>query len=108
LVADDIPTLSITDKTSGTLTVARGGTGNTSYDANRVIYSESTDKLSASGHYASSDKIAINSTSEPTENFYVEGTSRFSLGTSNTTSADKKFIIGSSNTSYLSFGTTGI
>ena len=61
----------------GTLPVAQGGTGNTSYTANRMIYSESTAKLSASGHYASSDKIAIHSTSEPSATLYVNGTSEF-------------------------------
>lgn len=61
----------------GTLPVAQGGTGNTSYTANRMIYSESAAKLSASGHYASSDKIAINSTSAPTDTFYVNGNSTF-------------------------------
>ena len=61
--------------TTGALPVANGGTGNTSYTANRLIYSESTSKLSASGHYASSTGIAVNSTSNPSYNFYVNGTS---------------------------------
>lgn len=39
LETSDIPTISITDKTSGTLTVARGGTGTTSFTANSVIMS---------------------------------------------------------------------
>ena len=42
LVAADIPSLSITDKTTGTLTVGRGGTGATSFTANSVIMSGST------------------------------------------------------------------
>ena len=37
LVAADIPSLSITDKTTGTLTVARGGTGATTASPNRVF-----------------------------------------------------------------------
>lgn len=37
-----IPTLSIIDKTSGTLTVARGGTGATSFTANSVVISGNT------------------------------------------------------------------
>lgn len=42
LTTSDIPTISITDKTTGTLTVARGGTGATSFTANSVIISGST------------------------------------------------------------------
>ena len=42
LVAADIPSLSITDKTTGTLTVGRGGTGVASFTANSVIMSGST------------------------------------------------------------------
>ena len=42
LVAADIPSLSITDKTTGTLTVGRGGTGAASFTANSVIMSGST------------------------------------------------------------------
>lgn len=61
--------------TSGALGIARGGTGNSSFTASRLIYSESAAKLSSSGHYASSSKVAINSTSEPSYNLYVDGTS---------------------------------
>ena len=57
-----------------TVAVAYGGTGNTSQTANRLIYSENASKLSSSGHYASSSKVAINSTSAPTETLYVNGT----------------------------------
>lgn len=42
IAAADIPTLSITDKTSGTLTVGRGGTGVASFTANSLIMSGST------------------------------------------------------------------
>ena len=42
LTTSEIPTLSITDKTSGTLTVARGGTGATSFTANSLIISGNT------------------------------------------------------------------
>ena len=42
LSATEIPTLSITDKTSGTLTVARGGTGVTSLTANSILVSGTT------------------------------------------------------------------
>lgn len=64
------------------LAVTYGGTGNTTQTANRLIYSESATKLSSSGHYASSSKIAINSTSAPTENFYVNGTGKITGNTS--------------------------
>ena len=56
-----------------TIAVAYGGTGNTSQTANRLIYSENASKLSSSGHYASSTKVAINSTTAPTEALYVNG-----------------------------------
>ena len=59
-----------------TVAVAYGGTGNTSQTANRLIYSENASKLSSSGHYASLSKIAINSTTEPTETLYVNGSSK--------------------------------
>lgn len=61
---------------AGTLSVARGGTGNTTMTANRLIWSENTSKLTAGNHYASSTKIAINSTSMPTETFYVNGSAK--------------------------------
>ena len=50
------------------------------YYGNRIYYpnsSSTTNLLSASGHYISSNKIAINSTSAPSYNFYVNGTSYF-------------------------------
>lgn len=37
LAATDIPTISITDKTSGTLTVGRGGTGTTTFTAGSIL-----------------------------------------------------------------------
>lgn len=52
---------------------AYGGTGNTSYSANRVVYTESATKMSSSNHFASSIKMAINSTTEPATTFHVEG-----------------------------------
>lgn len=58
--------------------VGYGGTGNTSVTANRIIYSESTSKLSsAASIYASSSSLAINSTTAPANsgNFQVKGTS---------------------------------
>ena len=56
---------------TGTLPVSHGGTGNTTFTASRAIYAETATKLSSSGHYMSSSKLAINSTSEPGYQFYV-------------------------------------
>ena len=63
---------------TGTLPVSHGGTGNTAFTASRAIYAETATKLSSSGHYMSSNKLAINFTSEPGYQFYVNGTSYFS------------------------------
>lgn len=56
---------------------AYGGTGNTSFTGNRLVWSETATKLTDGYHYADSSKVAINHTSAPSENFYVGGTSRF-------------------------------
>ena len=56
-----------------TVGTAYGGTGNTTYNANRVVYTESATKMSSSNHFASSIKMAINSTTEPATTFHVEG-----------------------------------
>lgn len=61
----------------GTLPISQGGTGNSTFNVNTLIYSETNSKLSSSGHYANSTKIAINKTTVPSENFYVNGTSYF-------------------------------
>ena len=58
---------------TGTLPVSHGGTGNTTFTASRAIYAETATKLSSSGHYMSSSKLAINSTSEPGYQLYVNG-----------------------------------
>ena len=47
------------------------------YTANRLYYSATTNSFEATGHYASNTKIAINQTTQPTQNFYVNGTSYF-------------------------------
>jgi hypothetical protein len=52
-------------------------------------------------------KLALNASEEPTENFYVNGTTRFAIG-DNDTVGDKRVIIGSSGKRYLSFGGSGI
>ena len=56
--------------------VTSGGTGKGSWTQNRLIWTSSNTSLSDSGHYVSSTNIAINSTSAPVNNFYVNGTSR--------------------------------
>ena len=71
--------------TSGTwngtaITSAYGGTGVTGFTANRLCYATSTTELAFS-HYASDTKVAINSTTAPSYNFYVSGTSYFSGNT---------------------------
>lgn len=45
--------------------------------ANRLVWTNANKALIASNHYAASDRIAINSTSAPGYNFYVNGTSYF-------------------------------
>ena len=59
---------------TGVLGTANGGTGSSSFTALRAIYTESATKLSSSGHYMNSSKFAVNSTSEPSYNLYINGT----------------------------------
>lgn len=60
---------------TGILATKHGGTGNNSHTANRLVWSETATKLSATNnHYASATQIAINSTAAPTGyNFLVSG-----------------------------------
>jgi hypothetical protein len=52
---------------TGILATKHGGTGNSSHTANRLVWSETATKLSATNnHYASATQIAINSTAAPT------------------------------------------
>lgn len=61
---------------TGILATKHGGTGNSSHTANRLVWSETATKLSATNnHYANASKIAVNYTSAPSTNFYVGGTS---------------------------------
>ena len=46
LSTSDIPTISITDKTGGTLTAARGGTGISTYTIGDILYSNAANSLS--------------------------------------------------------------
>lgn len=61
--------------TKNTVTTAQGGTGNTSYTANRLVWTENATKFTAGYHFANASKIGVNYTSEPSYNFYVNGTS---------------------------------
>ena len=74
------------------LPVAKGGTNNTSFTANRMIFSDLDNSniplLNAAGHYVDATHLAVNSTSLPTETLYVNGITR---GTNN-------LFIGSSST----------
>ena len=45
--------------------------------ANRLVWTSAINKPCAGYHYANASKIAVNSTSEPSYNFYVNGTSYF-------------------------------
>ena len=51
------------------------------YTANRLYYSESALSYAAGTHYANSTKIAINSTTEPTETLYVNGAAKINGNT---------------------------
>jgi hypothetical protein len=70
-------TANITPGVTGTLPTGNGGTGVTSHTANRLVWSTSATAIQAGYHYAATDRVAINYTSAPSENFYVSGTSRF-------------------------------
>ena len=61
----------------GTLPVGQGGTFATSHTGKRLVYSNSdgTSISAYNAHYADGDRIAVNSTSQPSYNFYVNGTS---------------------------------
>ena len=48
------------------------------YEANRLYYPVTTASFNKGTHYVNDTKIAISSTSEPTENFYVNGTAKIS------------------------------
>ena len=45
--------------------------------ANRIAYFSSTTAIDDAAHYINNSKIAVNSTTEPTENLLVDGTARF-------------------------------
>lgn len=64
-----------------TLSIAGGGTGNTEFVPNRLLfYNSDNDKLESSYNYVSSSQLGINAIEMPSSdvNFYVNGESRFS------------------------------
>ena len=94
----------ITIGLTGIVAVANGGTGNGTQTANRLIYSESASKLSSSGHYASSTKLGINTTSVDSDyTFKVNGATAFSSGHVYLTGAVATS--STSNTTQIIFGT---
>lgn len=64
-----------------TIGTAYGGTGNTSYTANRLVWTESATKFTAGYHYADSTHVGICLTTTPSYNFAVGGTSYFNGNT---------------------------
>lgn len=58
---------------TGTLGVAHGGTGHSSWTANRIVWSNGTTSLTAGNHYADADHIHINGTAAPDTAFKVTG-----------------------------------
>ena len=78
IAADYIGSHSTDKLTSGTLGTARGGLGNDSFTANRLLYTESATKISSTTSiYAGTDSISINATAAPANSgkFQVKGTS---------------------------------
>ena len=66
--------------------------------ANRLVWLNGSKMLDTAGHYASGSKVAINSTSEPGYNFYVNGTSYFvnNVGIAGTDTSYKLYVNGKS------------
>jgi hypothetical protein len=64
----------ITPGVTGTLGVANGGTGVTSWTTNRLIYASGATTLTTSSHYISSSTVCINGTNTD-YTFYVNGNS---------------------------------
>lgn len=60
---------------TGILATKHGGTGQSSHTANRLVWSETATKLTGGYHYADTTHIGVNTTTKPSQNFYVTGTS---------------------------------
>ena len=86
--------------TTGALPTANGGTGNTSYTANRLVYSKSATKLNtASSLYATDTSLAVNKTSITSGfNFEVAGKTLLDNTTaSSTTNQSGQLVVSNSN-----------
>ena len=68
LVAADIPILSITDKTSGTLTVTRGGTNLTSTTQGGIVYGSSSNAYAMTSAGTAGQFLKSNNVNAPTWN----------------------------------------
>lgn len=89
----------ITIGLTGIVAVANGGTGNETQTANRLIYSESDSKLSSSGHYATSSKLFVNSTTEDSNyTFKVNGAAGFTSGHIYLTDTNRGLVFGTPTT----------
>lgn len=93
-VITEVGTISVGKWQGTTIATGYGGTGVTSHTANRLVWSTSATTIQAGYHYANTTKIAINSASEPSYNFYVNGTSYFS----NTVSVPSTLMVRAQNT----------
>lgn len=93
----------------GILSTANGGTGVSSHVANRFVWSTNTTTLQATGsHYVDAEKIAVNYTSEPDANFFVQGTTIISSDLQNDGTSGEFFKVGNMITRYLSIGANGL
>lgn len=91
----------------GVLGTANGGTGVNTHTANKLVWSISATTLQAGGNnYINNTKLAINSDTEPSYNFLVNGTVYFTA--SNQSISDESVIIGNANGYYITFGNNAI
>lgn len=96
---------------NGVLPVTSGGTGHTSHEPNRLVwsFSDTNNKihLNALSHYADSTHVAINSTSTAGANFEVYGTTQI-IPNLYDTAVSAFFKIGGTSGRFLSIGADGI
>lgn len=93
------------------INTAYGGTGLTSFTANRMVWTSSASALSTSGHYVDANRLAVNSETIPVNsennlpeyNFYVNGISGFYKGHLYLTGAKASSSV--SNETQIVFGT---
>ena len=89
------------DINDGILGTARGGTGNNTYTGNRLVWTENSTKIKDGYHYADSTHVGICSTSQPSTNFYVGGSSNLN---GNTTIGGTTTTISSSTIKFTGLG----